>query len=185
MVGLAILTAIVVVLQLLGSFIKFGPFTISLVLIPIVVGAALYGPRGGAFLGFVFGVIVLIAVITGADQGGFILWSANWFLTALTCLGKGILAGLLAGVVYRAFEKKNTVFATVLAAITAPVVNTGIFLICMNLFFHKILVEWAGGSNVVYYMIVGLVGVNFLIELGISIILSPAIVTIIKSRKKA
>ena len=39
--GIAIFTALVVVLQLLGSFIKFGPFSVSLTLIPIVVGAAL------------------------------------------------------------------------------------------------------------------------------------------------
>ena len=35
--GLALFTAIVVVLQLLGSFIKVGPFAVSLVLIPIAV----------------------------------------------------------------------------------------------------------------------------------------------------
>ena len=43
----AVLTAIVVVLQLLGAFIKFGPFSISLVLVPIVIGAALLGWKGG------------------------------------------------------------------------------------------------------------------------------------------
>lgn len=63
--GLALFTAIIVVLQLLGSFIKFGPFSISLVLIPIVVGAAVYGPKAGAYLGGVFGVVVLIACIAG------------------------------------------------------------------------------------------------------------------------
>ena len=62
--GLALFTAIVVVLQLLGSFIKVGPFAVSLVLIPIVVGAAVYGVKAGAWLGFVFGVVVTIAVVT-------------------------------------------------------------------------------------------------------------------------
>ena len=42
-IGLGLFTTIVIVLQLLGSFIKFGVVSISLVLIPIVVGAALYG----------------------------------------------------------------------------------------------------------------------------------------------
>ena len=49
--GMALLTAVVVILQLLGSFIRFGPFSISLVLIPIVVGAALYGAGAGAWVG--------------------------------------------------------------------------------------------------------------------------------------
>ena len=79
--GLALFTAIVVVLQLLGSFIKVGPFAVSLVLIPIVVGAAVYGVSAGAWLGFVFGVVVTIAVVTGADQGGYIMFSARPVMT--------------------------------------------------------------------------------------------------------
>ena len=39
----AILTALVIVLQFMGSFIRFGMFSISLVLIPIVIGSALCG----------------------------------------------------------------------------------------------------------------------------------------------
>ena len=54
MVGIAVLMAVVVVLQLLGQFIRFGPVSISLVLLPIVVGAAVYGPGAGAILGATF-----------------------------------------------------------------------------------------------------------------------------------
>ena len=61
LVGMAALTAIVIILQFVGSSIRFGVFSISLVLIPIVVGAALFGAAGGAWLGFVFGVVVLLS----------------------------------------------------------------------------------------------------------------------------
>lgn len=57
----AMLTALVIVLQLLGSFIRFGMFSISLVLIPIVVGAAMCGPAISAWLGLVFGIAVLLS----------------------------------------------------------------------------------------------------------------------------
>ena len=70
MATLAILTAIVVVLQLMGSFIHIGPVAISLTLIPIVVGAAMLGTSAGAFLGFVFGLVVTIACVNGTDMGG-------------------------------------------------------------------------------------------------------------------
>jgi len=60
-VGLGLFTAIVIVLQLMGSFIRFGTFSISLVLVPVVIGAALYGAGAGAWLGFVFGVVVLLS----------------------------------------------------------------------------------------------------------------------------
>ena len=66
--GMAIFTAIVVVLQLLGTFVRFGPFSISLVLVPIVIGAALYGAKAGAWLGFVFGVVVC-----ALDAGAFLM----------------------------------------------------------------------------------------------------------------
>ena len=97
--GLALMTAIIVVLQVVASFVKFGPFTITLALAPILIGAALYGPKAGACLGGVFGAVVLLACILGWDPGGAILWNANPFLTALVCLGKGIMAGLVVGAV--------------------------------------------------------------------------------------
>lgn len=180
--GLALFTPIVVLLQVIGSFIKFGPFSISLVLIPIVVGAAVFGPKAGAYLGGVFGVVVLIACITGADLGGAILWNASPFLTALICLAKGIMAGLAAGAVYTALSKKNQIVGTIVAAVVCPVVNTGIFSLGMIFFFYGILVEWAGGSSVLYYIIFGMVGLNFILEMLVNIVISPVIVRIIQTR---
>ena len=176
--GVGLLTAVVVVLQLLGSFIHFGPFSISLVLIPIVVGASLYGVLSGAWLGLAFGITVLIsgnaAAFLAVNPGG----------TVVTVLLKGALAGLLAGAVYKAIEKKNKVVATIVAAIICPVVHTGIFLIGCRLFFFDTIKTWAAGTNVFVYMITGLVGFNFLFELGLNIILSPTIVKLTKLGRK-
>ena len=55
---LAVLTALVLVLQLTGTVIKLpGGTSISLTLVPIVLGAMILGPVGGAWLGFMFGLI--------------------------------------------------------------------------------------------------------------------------------
>ena len=109
--------------------------------------------------------------------------------TILVCLAKGILAGFCAGAVYKAVEKKNGTLGVALAAITAPVVNTGVFLIGCALFFLDTVRGWGEafgfGSNVVAYMIFGLVGANFLLELAINVILSPAIVRLIEVGKKS
>ena len=75
--GLALLTAIIVVLQVVASFVKFGPFTITLALAPIIIGAALYGAGAGAWLGAVFGVVVLIAFVCNLLEAG-ILFSDNY-----------------------------------------------------------------------------------------------------------
>ena len=181
--GLALFTAIVVVLQFVGGFISsLLPVGISLVLVPIVVGAAVYGPGAGAYLGAVFGVVVLICSATGVDKGGVVLWMAQPFLTAIICVGKSTVAGWAAGLIYRAMSHKNRTVGTVLAAIACPVINTGLFCICLAMFFQDILVSWAGGSNVVYYVLFGLAGVNFLVELAINLVLCPIIVRVIGAR---
>lgn len=180
LVAIAIFTAIVVVLQFLGSVIRFGPFSISLTLIPIVIGAALYGPWVGAWLGFVFSVIVLVS----GDAASFL--AVNVIGTLLTVVIKGTVAGLCAGLVYEAIEKNSSIVAAVLSAIICPLVNTGIFLVGCYLFFMPLITTWSSGlgyDNVGMYMIVGLVGLNFLFEVLVNIVLSPAIIRLIKYAK--
>lgn len=186
--GLALLTAIVAVLQVVATFIKFGPFPITLALAPIIIGAALFGPKAGAYLGGVFGFVVLLACIMGWDPGGSVLWNANPFLTAVICLGKGILAGLCAGAVYRALYRalsQKPLLGSIVAGIVSPVVNTGLFCLCLTLLFHDILIAWAGGTEVVYYIIFVLTGINFLVELVVNLVLSTVIVRVVSARKHA
>lgn len=185
MTGIALLMALVVVLQLLGGMIPpVGGFTISLVLIPIVLGAALYGPKTGALLGAAFGVVVMIGCITGTDIGGAMVFQANPILCTLVVMAKGTLAGFLAGVVYATVKKYNKLAAMLLAAAVCPVVNTGTFLLCMAAFFIDVLAAWAGGTNVLGYILSGLVLCNFVPELIINLIFSGAGVRILKSLEK-
>lgn len=172
------LVVIVVVLQYMGSFIHLGTFSVSLVLVPIVIGAALYGPGCGALLGFVFGVVVLIS----GDAARFLV--VNAIGTVITVLAKGTLSGFAAGLVFKALHGKNETAAVALAAITAPVVNTGIFLIGCLLFFLETITMWAGGTNVGVYMITGFVGLNFVVEVAINMILSPVILRLLKLSKQ-
>lgn len=185
MTGVALLMALVVVLQLLGGMIPpVGGFTISLVLIPIVMGATLYGPQTGALLGAAFGVVVVIGCISGTDVGGAMVFQANPILCVLVVMGKGILAGFLSGVVYAALKQKNSTLAMVLAAAVCPVVNTGTFVLCMAVFFMDVLSVWAGGSNVLGYILSGLMLCNFVPELVINLIFSGAGARILKSMDK-
>ena len=174
----AMLTAIVVVLQLLGSFIRFGTFSISLVLIPIVIGASLLGWQIGAWLGFVFSVVVLLS----GDAAPFM--AVNAFGTIVTVLVKGTLAGLFSGLIYRALaEKGHPLLAVYAAAIVCPIVNTGVFLIGCRLFFWETIRSWgdaAGFKNVGAYIVGGLVGFNFLFELLFNVVLSPVIVRLVQ-----
>lgn len=177
----AILTAIVVVLQFMGSFIKLGQFSVSLVLIPIIIGVAIGGAKIGAWLGFVFGMVVLLS----GDAASFL--AINVPGTIITVLAKGILCGYISGLIYQIVKKKNVYLAIILASIVCPLINTGVFLIGCFLFFIETIAGWAQaaglGENVLQYMIVFLVGVNFIFELLVNIVLSPVILRLLNVRK--
>ncbi|MBE6729399.1 MAG: ECF transporter S component [Ruminococcaceae bacterium] len=177
----AIFTALVVVLQLMGSFIRFGPFSVSLVLVPIVIGAALCGTKIGAWLGFVFGVTVLLS----GDAAPF--FAIDVLGTVLTVLLKGTLCGLCAGAVYSFFKNRNIYLAVILSAIICPIVNTGVFFLGCVAFFLETIVAWGaaeGFKNAATYMFIGLAGGNFIFELLSNIILAPVILRIISAVKK-
>lgn len=176
-VGIGLFTAIIVALQLLAASIKFGPFSITLVLAPIVIGAALYGIGAGAWLGLAFGVSVLIS----GDSAAFM--TINPAGTVATVLLKGVLAGLVAGLIYKAIESKNKTVAVVLAGIACPIVNTGIFLAGCYLFFQEWLVSVFGTTGFAT-VVTGLVSVNFAVELGINMVLASVIVRVIDIGKK-
>ena len=176
---LGLLTAIVVVLQLVSSTIKIGPFSITLTLVPIVVGAALYGKWAGAWLGGVFGLMVLLS----GDAAPFM--AVTIVGTVVTVMLKGILAGFASGLVYDLLKKKNDTLATYVSGIFTPIVNTGIFILGCFAFFMPTIQSWAGeGTSSLKYIIVSMVGINFLIELAVNLVFSPSIARLIKIGRK-
>lgn len=175
MAGISLLMAMVVVLQMLSGVIPpVGGFSISLVLIPIILGAAEFGSGVGAWLGAVFGVVVYINCMTGSDPGGQMVFQASPFLCFAVVLGKGVLAGFLSGLVYHALKKRNAYLAMLCAAVVCPAVNTGVFVVSMLLIFRDVLAQWAGGGDILAYVLSGLMLANFLPELIINLVFSPA-----------
>ncbi len=185
MAGIGLMAALVAVLQFLGSIIPpIGGFPITLVLLPVVLGGALYGIGGGALLGGAFGVLVYINCVTGADPGGAMVFQADPLLCFAVVLGKGVLAGAASSTVYRLLSGWNAYIAMALAAIVCPVVNTGVFLACMLLFFADVLNTWAQGGDLVGYILSGLVLINFVPELIINLLFSPVSARVIQTVRK-
>ena len=171
---LAMLTAIVVLLQLVGKTIRVGEFSISLILLPVVAGAVLCGPWGGAWLGFVFGTVLMMTGETDA------FYAFSPLRTIITTAGRGALSGLASGCVYSAVGRKKEDLAIVLASITAPLVNTGLFIFLCLLFFYDIFESLMGTGHVLQGMITSYVSTNFLIELALSMVLTPLLVRFAK-----
>lgn len=176
MVITAALAAIVIALQMIANYIQLGTVSITLALIPVVIGAIICGPSAGFILGLVEGVTVMLAPST------LLFFNTNAIGTVVVCLSKTSIAGLLAGFIYKWLSKKSFVAAIILAAITVPIINTGLFVAFCPLFFYSIVADGASaaGQSVALFLIVGFVGINFIIEFLINSVLSPTIVYIIR-----
>lgn len=179
----AVLLALVVVLQAFGGTISIGVVQLNFTLIPIVLGAILFGPAVGALLGFACGVVVLVQVIMGLSPFYAVIWTYSPVVTAFTCVVKTTAAGLLAGICYRLIGKHSRIAAVFVAAGIVPVVNTGLFILgclCMG---NAITVFQGnlemGGMNMFVFITVVLVTWNFFIEFAINLLLAPAIFRVV------
>lgn len=199
LVQLAMLLALVAVLQLTGASLPIGLIPLTFVLIPIVVGAFLLGPIDGAILGFAFGLITVIQ--TPQNPFLMVFFGANPVLYVILALLKATLAGFCSGLIYKglnkAFKDKYKLLSTTLASVSAPIINTGIFAIGMLIFFFPQLSSlptmnlgegvanpFAAFSNGYQVLFIGFCGFNFVGEFLVSLLLSPAIVRIVDIIKK-
>ena len=178
--GTAVLLALVIVLQAFGGTVTIGSVQLNFTLIPIVLGAILFGPAIGAFLGFACGVVVLIQVIMGLAPFYVVIWTYSPVVTIFTCIVKTTVAGFVAGWLYQLLEKKNSLVAVFVASGIVPVLNTGLFIVgclCMSgsIGVFQSAIPDMSGMNVFVFILVGLVTFNFFIEFAINLLVSPAL----------
>lgn len=178
----AVFLAMVILLQVTLGSIKIGPVSFTFVLVPIVLGATVVGVWEGAFLGFAFGVVTIIMGVVGADSFTNILLNAHPILTVATCLVKGTVAGVVAGIVFKPFKGKNELVGELLAAYVAPTVNTALFILGALTMYDTI--ADIGGTNVIYFLVIGCAGINYLVEVAINFVCAPSIARVISAIKR-
>ena len=179
MVGIATLCAIAFVLQfwIAGIMPKLpigGGTAINLALIPVVVAAILYGPKGGLTVGLFLGAVTLLP---GQGAEGFYV---NWYMVLLTiilCLSKTGVAGFVAGLLFKLISKKNYYVAIFVAAIVTPCINTGIFLLLYGILIYIMTGDPYGAT---FVAVAAAVWIAFVVELVINIALAPALAQLIK-----
>lgn len=181
--SLAVLLALVIVLQAVGGSFSIGPVSLNFTLIPIVLGAILLGPIAGALLGFACGVVVLVQVILGLVPFYVLIWTETPVAAALTCLVKTTVAGWVAGWLFRYLAPKNRYLAIFAAAGIVPLLNTALFVVGC-LFMWDAILTIAGGTNVFAFILVSLVTFNFFAELAVNLLVAPALHTIYKALEK-
>lgn len=182
----AVFLALVVVFQTCGGFIQIGGLSLSFVLVPIVLGGILLGWVAGGILGFAFGFIVLMYGVAGAEAFTAALLADSPFMTVMICLVKGIAAGIVPALLYKLIARRNTFVAALVAAISAPIMNTGLFIVGCLMINGTIAGFTANGTmnEIVYFLFIGCAGWNFIIEFSINLVLAPAIHRIVLVAEK-
>ncbi|PWM70403.1 MAG: hypothetical protein DBX59_11160 [Bacillota bacterium] len=181
----AVLLALTVVLQIWGSAVKIGGVSLNLSLIPIVLAAIMLGAFAGALMGLACGVVILIYVVMGTEPLSLLMFQDHPFITVALILVKTTAAGFVSGLIYKALMKKHPYAGTFVASAAAPVVNTGLYILGALLMSDTIAASgFADGMSVLYFLVVVAAGVNFLLELAVNLVASPAVFTVVKTVKR-
>lgn len=181
MVQLALFIAIIILMAFTPiGYIKTPALEITLIVIPVTVGAIILGPTSGAILGGIFGITSFIQCF-GMSPFGAVLLGINPLATFILCMVPRILMGWLSGVLFVALKKidKTKVFSYAAASLAGPLLNTILFMTALVVFFYNTdyiqsFVSAMGTSNV-FAFVIAFVGVNGLIEAGVNFVAGGAI----------
>ena len=170
MVEMALLIAIILIMAFtpIGYIRTFG-LEITLIVVPVAVGAVTLGPTAGAVLGAVFGITSFIQCF-GMSPFGAVLLSINPIYTFIVCVLSRILMGGLTGLLYKIFQKSNPLkkISVMLANLCCPILNTLFFMGTLTLFFYRTeyiqgIAQSMGAGNPFIFVIL-FVGVNGVVE---------------------
>lgn len=167
LVQAALLVAIIVIMAFTPlGYLKAGVIEITFIVIPVVIGAILLGPAGGALLGGVFGITSFIQCF-GMSAFGATLLGINPVLTFILCIVPRILVGWLTGIIFKAVSKvdKTSFVSYGVASLSGPILNTVLFMTALILYFGKtsFIQDLQGDKNVLVFAI-AFVGINGVIE---------------------
>ena len=175
MVRLAILIAIILLMSYTPlGYLKVGTVEITFIMIPVVVGAVVMGPKAGAFLGGVFGFTSFLQCF-GFSAFGTVLFGINPFLTFILCMVPRVLMGWLSGVIFKKLHSidRTNVVSYVAACVSGALLNTVLFVgFLLALFGNTTFIQGFGSS--LWLIIVAIVGINGLIEAGVCALVGSA-----------
>ncbi|HBL84962.1 MAG: hypothetical protein A2Y17_06985 [Clostridiales bacterium GWF2_38_85] len=175
----ALFAALILLLTLVFGSIKIGLVEITFIIVPVAIGGMLFGPKSGALLGGVFGISSFLQCIMGTSFFGVWLLGINPFYTFILCVIPRILMGWLSAVIFKSLTKngREKIIPYIIASICTPLFNTIFFVGTFALLFNNQLMGLANesGFNVWYYTIVVFVGINGLIEIIVSLLISPSV----------
>lgn len=181
LVEMALLMAIILIMAFTPiGYIRTLGLEITLIVVPVAVGAVTLGPTAGAVLGAVFGITSFIQCF-GMSPIGAVLLSINPVFTFIVCVLSRILMGWLTGLIYQALQKGASLkkFSAAVANLCCPLLNTLFFMGTLTLFFYQteyiqeIAKGMGAGNPFVFVML--FVGVNGIVEAAACFVAGTAI----------
>ena len=159
----------------------------SLLTVPMAIGAMLCGPGAGAFLGFVFGMTSFLNAVNGTGGLTAYAFQYNPVLCFVMCVVSRVLAGLLVGLIYRGLKKAmpaRTKLCCVLGGLSAPLLNTILFMGSLVAFFYNMdfvqeRVAKLGAANPLVFVILT-VGLQGALEAVLCTVISAAVTVPLK-----
>ena len=190
LVEMALLVAIILLMAFTPiGYIKTAGLEITLIVIPVAVGAVTLGPAAGAILGGVFGITSFIQCF-GMSAFGTLLLGVNPVFTFLVCVPTRILDGWLTGLIYAGLKKTKMPSAgsVTLASLCCPLLNTTFFMGMLVIGFYNTeyiqsFVSALGAKNALLF-ILAFVGVNGLVEAIVCFVVGTAISAALKKALK-
>lgn len=180
-VEMALLTAVIVLMAFTPiGYIKTFGLEITLIVVPVTVGAVTLGPLAGAVLGAVFGITSFLQCF-GMSAFGTMLLGIQPVFTFFVCVVSRVLMGWLTGLIYQGLKKVKPLrkIAMVIASLTGPFLNTFFFMGTLIFFFYhteeiQALASSMGASHALAF-VVAFVGVNGVIEAVVCFVVGSAL----------
>ena len=97
--------------------------------------------------------------------------------TIIICIVKSTAAGVVAGLVFKLLSKFNNLVASFVAAALVPIINTGLFILGgLTLVGPTLMKNFvAEGTTLIYFLVIGCAGLNFIAEFAVNLIFAPAL----------
>lgn len=153
------------------GYITTGAFSITLMTIPVALGAVCLGPVGALVLGVMFGLTSFLQAFGVGfmiDPMASVLFAENPLYYTLTCFVPRIVTALISAYIFLIFKRKNKInlWAFILSAAAVPIFNTLLFMTFYAVCYKNTVL----GGTAVMTVILSALSLNFAIEFAVTLI---------------
>ena len=180
---LSVLITVIIIMAFTPlGYLRIGAISASFLTIPIAIGAVSLGSSYAAILGLVFGITSFVQCF-GIDAFGTSLMNIHPIYTFILCIPTRILAGALSGVIYKKVSQKLKKASYFITGFFGAALNTIFFVFSLIvLFWNTEYIREISNGKSIFAFIIFIVGINGIIEMITTTLVSGVISSVIKEK---